>query len=168
MAKLEKRPLKTRPITVEQRVVDRINNMPMDVIIGGTKYRVKPPTLSTIFRVSAIVSAFPQSETKLSNAPEEVLKHVLLNAYQYSQAGDVIAALVLGWNKNPTEEFIAEYEALSALVEDTFEPREYDQLLQRLLNVQQTADFFALTATLSELNLIEGKREETTDNHPTD
>ncbi len=165
--KLERQALRPRPTTIEQRVVNTILKNPIKIKIGDKEYRPKPPTLSAIFRVSAIVSAFPQTDTKLSKAPEEVLKHVLLNAYQYESAGAIIATLVLGWYKNPTDEFLAEHEALATLVEDTFEPRQYDELLRTLLNVQQTSDFFVLTATLSELNLIEGKREETTDNRPT-
>ncbi len=156
--KLDKTPLKPRRDTVEQKVTRTILKDPLKVKIGEKTYSVKPPTLSVIFRVSAMISEYPQTDTKLSKAPEEVLKHVLLNAYQYDTAGAVLATLILGWSKYPSEEFLAQHEALATEIEDTFEPRQYDDLLARLLNVQQVSDFFRLTATLSELNLIEGKR----------
>ena len=163
--KLAKQELKKKAQTVEMQVAKTILKDFLKVRIGNTEYNVKPPTLSVLFRISAIVSQFPQSETKMSSKPEDVLKHVLLNAYQYDGAGDIMATLVLGWHKYPTKEFIAEHEALSAQISDTLHPREFDELLQKLLNVQEVADFFALTATLSELNLIEGKRQDTDNLH---
>lgn len=144
--------------TVQQQTAKTILKESSTIKIGNTKYTPKPLKLSAFIKLSAIVSAYPQVDKQIERTPEEVLKWVLLNGKRYNDIGAILALLIMGWRKYPTKWFKFKFNRLATKIEDNMCPSEFEDLTARLLNDQETARFFGLTAFLSELNLLTEKR----------
>lgn len=149
--------------TIEHQYADVILNTPTKVKIGDRTYKVKPPTLSTLIKISGIISGFPQSTEAPERTPEGILRWVFTQGKNYEDIGDVLATLILGWKKYQTDEFIAEFEELSAYIEDNLIASEFDNIVAEIMNNSATSSFFQCTISLSGLNLLEVKRKITTD-----
>ena len=147
-------------MTTAEAAVKSITEAPIQVTVGDRNYTVKPPTMSVYLRISSIVSKYPMHKEKTQRSADAIIKAVLLDAAKYEDTGEIMAALILGWQKYPTDEFLAEYTELSGYIEDTLTPTQMDELMYELLDNKETARFFELTASLSELNLLEEKRKE--------
>ncbi len=145
--------------------------------IEGRKYEMAPPSSATIILVSAMVSQMPIVNKDTDNILFEVLK----TAKDTDIVGRIAATLILGakrireghtvtiatkrrwsWKKMrwieetttmPEEEYIAR-----VILEEVAPKTLVDAISERLLDMQ-VADFFALTTSLSVINITKRTRE---------
>ena len=171
--------------TIEQQVADTILQNPTDEItIGERAYPIGQPTPATLILVSGLVSQLPDMDANSDN----VLAEVLVKAKDCRIIGKILAALILGakrikenrkiqvtaeytekrwsWKKFRTEtirhkevSYEGEYQYLSKQVLDECTTEQLRELITRRLLEMQVADFFALTTSLSAINLLKRTKE---------
>jgi hypothetical protein len=161
--------------TIESKVSKTILQQKEEVIIAGETYNVSPPTVATLILVSEAISQLPI----VNIGSENIASECLYIAKDCRVLGDIISILVLG-AKNITEtkkvatkrffglirdekEVTIDNKAILAkkLLEEV-EPRDLHELMARLLKTMQLADFFGLTASLIDINLLRKTREAVT------
>lgn len=170
--------------TPEQRTAETILQQKERVTIDGHEYEVGKPTVATVIMVSEAVSHLP----KMNRVKNEDIAYEVLRTAKGTQAlGRVAAILILGakrvkehrpdntfmiaqpkrpwwqfwqcWHKHPEEEKPREeVEVLAERITDTYTPRELSQLISRRLFDLQIGDFFGLTTSLAEANILKPTR----------
>lgn len=157
---------------IEKKIADTILQEPQEVEVGGVKYTVAPPTTATLIRISELVSEMPHVKPTSKN----ILYEVLSVAKDCRVIGDIIAVLILG-EKNRTEKReVAKYNFLgmsfckrdvvvnrqAELAEEllnNMSPKQLNTLAIQLLMSMEISDFFGLSTSLIEVNLIRPTRE---------
>lgn len=163
--------------TVEQKVAETILQEWETVKVAGKSYRVAPPTVATLIRVSAEVSRLPVREE--TDGETDILPYVLRTARDCGALGDIAAVLILGarglerrrrvvckrfgglirrrvWQ---TQDCKGE---LARELLESCSPRELGMLVARLLGKMEVAAFFGLTVSLAEVNLTRPTKETVT------
>lgn len=169
-------------MTTEQQVASTILEKPIATLeLDGENYEIAAPCTSTLILVSEIISTLPVVE---KCASEQVLASVLHNAKDYTKLGDIVAVLILGRKRLTEEREIVVEETvpclfgllkrkrkvtrkvvvdrkaeLSQKVLDSLSPSELQELLVERLSTMEIGDFFAITTSLSEANLLKPTRE---------
>ena len=169
-------------MTTEQKVASAILEKPIAKIkLGDEEYEIAAPVTSTLILVSEIISTLPVVE---KCAPERVLSSVLGSAKDYGKLGDIVAVLILGRKRLAEEMEITEEETvpcffglikrrrkvtrkvivdrkaeLAQKVLDNMSPSELQSILVQRLTDLEIGDFFAITTSLSEANLLKPTRE---------
>ena len=77
---------------IESKAASTVLQNQFKVRVGTEVYRVAPPTLSTLIRVSELIAKLPKEENK------DILVWSLENAKQAEVIGDIVATIVLGAN----------------------------------------------------------------------
>lgn len=154
--------------TTEERVAAALLQAPEEVELGGRRFRVAPPSVATLVRLSAVVSRLPRFEAGAASAGgedaeargERMLQEVIARAEGCAAVGDAVAVLVLGargydarrwWRRR------SEGARLGAWLLARATPRELFNAFARLVWQMQVADFFAFTAFLQEANMLRGR-----------
>lgn len=163
--------------TIEQKVASAILERPVGVLeIAGKRYEIAAPSISTLILVSEIVSTLPI----VRNVPKEEIPAVVLNvAKDYGRLGDIVAVLILG-RKGLTEEREVEVTRerrflfglirrkvkakervtvdrkaeLAQIILDEVRPSVLFSVIVRRLRDMEIGDFFGITTSLSEANLL--------------
>lgn len=164
--------------TIERRVVDAILERPTDVIeIDGEKYPIAPPTVATLMLVSELIAEMPMTDGNSDN----VLIEVLATAKDMAVIGKITAVLMLGakrvlegrervvkrgccwsWRRLRYEEYEErepEVEWLGRRVLEEVSPAVLMKVLTKRLMLMGITDFFGITTSLSEANLLRQTRE---------
>lgn len=168
--------------TIEEQVAASILERPVgELEIEGVKYQIAAPCLSTLILASEIISTLPIVE----DCPkEQVLSSVLHHAKDYGKLGDLVAVLILGRKGLTEEREITETEEvpclfglfkrkrkvtrtividrkaeLSQKILDNVKPSVLQTLVIQRLTTLEIGDFFAITTSLSEANLLKPTRE---------
>lgn len=168
------------PESIESRVSKTVLQQREEITVGDETIEVAPPSTATLILVSEETAKLPH--IKLDS--ENIAGEVLYVAKDCRVLGDIVAILILG-AKNLVEhkkilvknekrrlfglikeiheeetEITINHKAILAkkLLED-ITPRELHNLTVRLLKALQIADFFGLTTSLIEVNLIRQTRE---------
>lgn len=158
---------------VESKVADTILQKSKTVDIGGEAFEVAPPTTATLILVSEEISLLPQIEV---NKDTDVLTETLRIAKDCSFLGDIIAILILGANgltekktihkksfwgliSKKEEITINKQEELASFLLKHKSPKELNELFAELILGMEIGDFFGLTTSLIEINLIKPTRE---------
>ena len=143
--------------TTEQKTAATMLQQPTQIILGGERYEVKPPTLATLMEVSAIVSQMPRVDPKAS-----VVDVVLGQAKDFKMIGKLFALLILGyeeamqtvkahwWDKRP---FATRGELLGTVIMLHATPKEAQEAMIQVLQEMDLSSFFALTTFLGGLNV---------------
>lgn len=169
-------------MTIEEQVASAILEKPIgELEIEGVVYPIAPPCISTLILVSEIVSQLPVVD---KCEPEQVLTSVLHHAKDCGKLGEIVAVLLLG-RKGLTEEVevtetvqepyifgllkrsrkvtrkvIVDRKAeLAQKVLDNVTPSVLQDIIVRRLTTLEIGDFFAITTSLSEANLLKPTRE---------
>lgn len=148
---------------VEKRVADTILQKPLEVDVGGVKYRVAPPTNATIIRLSEMVVNLPPMQK--SNVFEEVLK----GAKNSKIIGDIIALLVCG-EIAPLRLYSlrsifshfrrgCRFRKVRRKVLYKSSPRDTIVILSQIIKMQEIGDFFTLIVSLSNANTLKPTKE---------
>lgn len=164
---------------IETKVAKTILQQPEEITVGGTVYKVAPPSTATLILVSEAAARMPQ--IKLDS--ERIVDEVISVAKDCRPIGDFVAIMILG-AKNlvetkketltlkkkryfglfttkqevETEVVIDRKTELSKKLLEDLEPRELHNLAAMLLQKMQVADFFGLTTFLTEINLLRQTR----------
>lgn len=171
--------------TIEKKVADAILEKATDSItIEGKEYPIAPPTTGTLILISSLVSTMPIVNNDAKNALYEVLS----SAKDLSVIGKIAATLILGakrikeqrkvckttteqnkhwsWSKfrrvtdTTTKSIeVLEVDFLADKLIDEVTPQTLNNIIVKRLGESQFGDFFALTASLSEVNLLRKTKE---------
>ncbi len=171
--------------TIEKKVADTILEQPTDFIkVGETEYTIAPPTTGTLILVSGLVSTLPIVKKDADNALYEVLS----TAKDLSIIGKIAATLILGakrikerrtaikteaeqytrwsWRKmrtvtmtKTTTSEALEADLLAERLLDEVDIKTLSDIVVKCLGKSQFGDFFVLTTSLSEVNLLKRTKE---------
>lgn len=160
------------PENIESRVSKTVLQQREEITVGSEIMEVAPPSTATLILVSEETAKLPH--VKLDS--ENIAGEVLYVAKDCRVLGDIVAILILG-AKNLRTTKIVEKKRLFGLITERREitidnkaelakklleditPRELHNLTVRLLKALQIADFFGLSISLIEVNLIRQTRE---------
>ena len=168
--------------TIESKVAAPIATIELE----GVKYNIAPPSISTLILVSEIISTLPQVDDV---PKDKIVFSALHHAKDFKQLGDIVAVLILGAKgltetvtrkvvkkrffgliKSEKEEIItidrkAELSKLdrkaelSKLVLDNIRPSVMLNIIVRRLNDLEIGDFFGITTSLAEANILSPTKE---------
>lgn len=172
--------------TIEKTVTDTILQRSSESLeIAGNVYPIAPPTPATLILISELIAEMPEVRLDADN----ILFEVLNKAKDCKPLGKIVATLILGakrvnehrtiivdkvvpkrvfrWNKLhwETEYFhkkqveVDEFEHLSTLVLEECTNKVLREIATKRLNNMQISDFFGLTTSLSEANLLKRTKE---------
>lgn len=164
--------------TIESKVAAAILEKPIATIeLEGVKYNIAPPSISTLILVSEIISTLPQ----VNDVPKDKIVYSALHyAKDFKQLGDIVAVLILGAKgltetvarkvvkkrffgliKSEKEEIITidRKAELSKLVLDNIRPSVMLNIIIRRLNDLEIGDFFGITTSLAEANILSPTKE---------
>ena len=153
---------KTRMNTTEQNTANAILETPEIVNIKGKRYHVAPPTTATLIRISALISKMPK--IKLEG---NVLETTLANAQDCEVLGEIAATLICGQSKPEPEtesvlkkifKYKTQKQKLTESILHQLSPKELNVIISNLLSRLEIADFFAITTSLIDINLIRATR----------
>lgn len=150
---------------IEHKTADTILESIFEVSIGGVTFPVALPKNATIIRLSELVSLLPELQIEEKT---DILNNVLQRAKDMRILGDIIALLVCGeiaplklyslgsmikhwrWGRR--------FRKVRRLVLYEMSPRETLSVLQKILARQEIGDFFVLTTSLKEANILKKTR----------
>ena len=153
---------------IESKTASTVLQSQIKVRVGTEVYRVAPPTLSTLIRVSELIAKLPKEEN------QDVLIWSLDNAKQARVIGDIIATIVLGANNLDKEvvrvkSFLGfRYKKKVSLYKEIKEQAirmEYEPLSNLLIGLFKEGldvdSFFLLTTFLRGQNILKRTKEMT-------
>lgn len=158
--------------TTEQKVAEAILERPIvTATIDGAEYRMAPPTLATLIEVSEIVSTLPiVNAREVKN--EQIIYSVLRNAKDYRKIAHICAVLLIGAEPDnlstdkPKRKIwrfkrrkTSEVETLASKILQSLSPLQAWELITKALSAMEIGDFFAITTSLSEVNLLKPTKE---------
>lgn len=160
--------------TIEQKVASAILEKPIGRIeIDGREYNIAPPSTATLILISEIISTLPIVEKV---PKDQILYSVLHNAKYFKALGEMAAILILGANHLVEEREIPQSRILGifprkpkkVLVDTKSELAEKlmyirpsvlnDCIISRLEDME-VVDFFVITTSLSEANILKPTKE---------
>lgn len=163
--------------TIESKTSRAILEQPVSTIdIGGKRYSVNPPTIGTLIMASEIISTMPMMIKHDGDPSEEdVLNESLMIAKDYKRIGELMAVLILGAKEAgrsnrmverinrliwfiPFVRFKSKTERLSKRILDNVGPRRGMDLIVSILSCMEITSFFALTTSLSGINMTRPTR----------
>ena len=161
--------------TIESKVASAILERSIATIeVEGAKYEIAPPSVATLILLSEIASRFPVVEPV---SKDKIVYSVLRNAKNYRPLGDLLAVLILGLTETTTRKVIksrlfglikTEKEEtvtinkkaeLSKILLENVRPSILFNLIIKRLNEMEIGDFFGITTSLSEINLLKPTKE---------
>lgn len=165
-------------INIENKVASAILERPgASICLNGKEYRIAPPSLATLILVSETISAMPVME-KVDN--DKITPAVLHNAKDFRALGDIAAILILGAKglvekrrrsiprkglsglfakQEETEETVDLKAEVSKAVLEEMTPSSMLNLIYTQLKYLEIGDFFVLTTSLSEANILKPTKE---------
>ena len=164
--------------TIESKVAAAILEKPVASIeLEGKTYDIAPPSIATLILVSEIVSGLPEVEPV---SKDKIVYWVLQNAKNYRALGDFVAVLILGakgLTETTTRKVVkkrwfglvkVEIEEtatidrkaeLSRIILENVRPSVLFNIVIRRLNDLEVGDFFGITTSLAEVNLLKPTKE---------
>lgn len=164
--------------TIESKVASAILERPVaSVELDGVKYDIAPPSIATLILVSEIVSTLPEAKPV---SGDKILYSVLHNAKDYRALGDIVAVLILGakgltetttrkvvkrrlfgLKKVEVEETVTidRKSELAKVVLENMRPSIMLNVIVRRLQDLEVGDFFGITTSLSEANILKPTKE---------
>lgn len=152
---------------VEEKVASTIFQEAGKITIGGKEYPMAPPTTATLIQVSRLISKLP--DIKLEN--DEVFFGSLMIAKECQILGKIAAILILGVDRHIF--YHSERKALLNRIK-TRHARKVDELADKILfecrpsevnsfivgqlSRMEIGDFFGLTTSLCEINILRKTR----------
>jgi hypothetical protein len=151
--------------TIEQKAANTILEKPQEVRIGKETFQVAPPTVATLIEVSELVSTMPE----IRPGTEDVFSEALRIAKDSAVLGDILAILILGADKTKGNEpswlklfFLRikgkkkiTHKKLADKILWTLTPHEINDLMCLLLGFLEIGDFFAVTSSLANVNILQ-------------
>lgn len=146
--------------TIESKVAETILQVKKDFAIGGKTYSVAPPSVATLIMISEAISRLPVFDI---NSKDAVIQ-ALSVAKDCQPLGEIVALFILGAKKaqqRPWRFFGKTYkDIVAARIISEISPSELHDLVVNLLKTLQVADFFHVTSSLTEINILRPTKEE--------
>ena len=146
---------------------------PKDIIIGGERYKLYPPSIGTLLLVSEKLAQVPAIGDLEALSPSQRATEVLRRAKDYTVLPEILAILILGskhindihkvakkkwrWLGRQKRE-VSRYDYLVQRIRDEVTPAQLSEMIPFLLGSLQLSDFFVLTTFLQEINLAKPKK----------
>lgn len=152
--------------SLEKKVVDCILQRQETITIGNMEYQLAMPTPATLILISELVATMP-----IIDKDSNVLNEVLSKAKDLSVIGKIAATLILGAKRIKERNRIIlktgifrrkrvlEYDYISEIILEEVTNASLMKLVTSRLNSMQIGDFFVLTTSLSEANLLKRTKE---------
>lgn len=172
--------------TLEKKVTDTILQRSSENLeVEGNVYPIAPPTVATIILISELIAEMPEVDINADN----ILWEVLNKAKNCKAIGKIAATLILGAKRTlehrtitvdkvvPCRKFswrkfrwvtnhyrkeqveVEELEHLSTLILENCSSKVLREVITKRLNDIGIGDFFGLTTSLSEANLLKRTKE---------
>lgn len=171
--------------SIEKKVTDAIlQRASLSIEIEGREYPIAPATPATLILVSELIAEMPEVRSNVDN----ILFETLRTARDCKVVGKIVATLILGakrikenrsltiekesssrrfsWRKlrfiNEVKKdigVVSELEYLSTLILENCSPAAIGQVVSQRLMDMGLSDFFGLTTSLSEANLLKSTKE---------
>lgn len=135
---------------IESKVASAILQRPKVIFVGKKKYKVSKPSTATILLVSEAISQLPQEKLDANNLLYESLRI----GKDCAPLGRIAAILIVGAKKYNA---IRVNRLARRLLLD-LSPKELNALVANLLGTQEIGDFFGLTTSLIEVNIMKPKK----------
>lgn len=166
-------------MTVEKKVSDAILQTKEDITIGGKTYKIGKPTVATVIMCSELISRMPAVGQV---SADKIVFEVLHTAKDMKVLGQICAVLILGAKKvkeiredaqkrthKRLFSFLRktdkpnEFDALSEEILDNASSKEMSELISKRLVDLDIGDFFGVTTSLAEANLLRPTKREVDD-----
>lgn len=154
--------------TIETKTAETILQTPNVFDVCGKRFDVAPPTTATLIQVSKLISQLPTNLEKTDN----YIYGSLMIAKDCEIIGLTVATLILGVEKHSTTNSAKnkalkwlnirkdKYKELSDLILENYSPSQLDRLVVELLTRMELKDFFDLTISLLEVNMLRKTKKE--------
>lgn len=164
--------------TIESRVAAAILEKSVSEIeIEGEVYKIAPPSIATLILISEIISKLPVVK-KVDK--EQIVNSVLYHARFFRPLGNIAAVLILGAKgltetrketvekrylfglikrKKEVEKVIDRQSILAKQILENMRPRTLFSIVVQRLQDMEIGDFFAITTSLSEANILSPTKE---------
>lgn len=160
--------------SIESKVADTILQKPFKVKIGNETYKVQPPTVGTMILVSEAIAKLP----KVAESTDDIISESLRFAKDSSALGDIFAIFILGAKNVIQKQTIIERKwfglfktkrvievdkkaELAKTLLESASPKELHTALITILSKFDVADFFAVSISLTRINLTATREIET-------
>lgn len=155
-----------RDMNIEQKVERTILQEPIDLEVAGLKFDVPPITFATMIMFSSVVSEIKIPNYDLGEDNENLWKVAIKEAGKAEVIADALAVLILGAKRIKREEWWERYipnrmtriKLRNRLLEECG-PTETLLALMQLIPEMHLGDFFGLTTSLAEINILKPKEE---------
>lgn len=139
---------------IQQKTAQAVLEKPLTVKIGKDSYTMARPTLRTLINVSEEISKIPVFKAE----KDRELSSAIAFAKHAGNMGNVLATMILG--EKPAYKIMAKAvhsirkKMLAEKLLAYYTPSELSLALTAIVVEMQIGDFFALTTSLNEINLI--------------
>lgn len=157
---------------MEQEVSKTILQQPETIVIGKETYQVAPPTFATLIMFSGFVAQLPKEEL----STETPIASLLAQGENLENICKALSCIIIGAKDFYTEEVEKKNRFFSFFQKKNKTPKTkgeqlYEKLLHtdvgeiskifyRLLSLMQLKDFFQLTTSLIQMNIIKPTKTE--------
>ena len=147
--------------TIESKAAKTILQKPETIKVGNETFEVAPPSTATLILLSEAVSKLPNY--KLDE--DRLFTEVLATAQDCKPLGEIGAILILGAKRiNERRKLFgiinrkSEKDRLSQKLLTDLTPRELNDVIAKILQSLEIGNFFGLTTSLTEVNLLRQTR----------
>lgn len=148
--------------TIESKAAKTILQKPEIIKVGNETFEVAPPSTATLILLSEAVSKLP--DYKLDE--DRLFTEVLATAQDCKALGEIGAILILGAKRiNERRKLFgiinrkSEKDRLAQKLLTDLTPRELNEVIAKILQSLEIGNFFGLTTSLTEVNLLRRTRE---------
>lgn len=148
--------------TIESKAAKTILQKPEIIKVGNETFEVAPPSTATLILLSEAVSKLP--DYKLDE--DRLFTEVLATAQDCKPLGEIGAILILGAKRiNERRKLFgiinrkSEKDRLAQKLLTDLTPRELNEVIAKILQSLEIGNFFGLTTSLTEVNLLRRTRE---------
>lgn len=132
-----------------RKAAETLIESPIKIKIGADEVIVRRPTLRTLVAVSAEINKMP--ELKLKEGAE--IQSVIQYARYCETIADIFALLIVGARKHVNFVHRIRLWRMRERILDKYTPKALESALGALFAEMELADFFALTTSLTGINL---------------
>lgn len=136
---------------IERKVADTILESKKKVELGGVIYEVAPPSMNTLYELSAMVSGLPMIDVD----KEDVITLVIRHAKDCRILNDIVALLIVGYRGMKKRKLFGKnpFEQVRERIGNE-RPRLVEGVLSGILKDSDIESFFRITTFLREVNLL--------------
>lgn len=142
----------------QRRSADAILAAPLKVHIGGDTLTMARPTIRTFIAASRAIAELPLADVQEGKEISCIISY----ARHSTPIGKIFATMLLGARKWESPLFRWRKRRLADKILDTYSPADLSTALGEVLMALEVRDFFVLTTSLNEVNLIKTEVVKTT------